>query len=252
MSSQIEPDNSSSNQYETPLCRDQKTPKKGEYKKILKTHYLFRYYGLCTKGVFHSGVEVFDKEYNFGGHDFDATGVFLMKPRTGPPNVTFKDSIFMGYTSMTKEDVKNAINELSKEWSGNSYNLNCNHFSSELCKILVGKPAPNWINRAAKLGTLFPCRLNINKYICVVPRFIFFFILDFLMESSINKFNKYMVKTPGIWNNTWLMNTLDKHFNKQTRVVPNDWIEAPEGVDSENGLIIATDPVKNEESIQES
>ncbi|CAG8752240.1 10666_t:CDS:2, partial [Dentiscutata heterogama] len=87
--------------------------------------------------------------YNFGGHDFDSTGVFIMKPKTGPPNVTFKDSVFMGYTSLSKEEVKNAIEELSREWSGNSYNF-------ELCNKLVGKPAPNWINRAAKLGTLFP------------------------------------------------------------------------------------------------
>ncbi|RIB04454.1 PPPDE putative peptidase domain-containing protein [Gigaspora rosea] len=142
-------------------------------------------------GVFHSGVEVYDKEYNFGGHDFDSTGVFVMRPRIGPPNVTFKESVFMGHTSLSKEEVKNVIEELSREWSGNSYNLltrNCNHFTSDLCNILVGKPAPNWINRAAKLGTLFPC------------------------------------------------------------VVPNDWIEAPEGTDGANGLIITNNTVINEES----
>ncbi|CAG8577179.1 2913_t:CDS:10, partial [Paraglomus occultum] len=111
-------------------------------------------------GVFHTGVEVLGVEYNFGGHDYDASGVFRMKPRLGPPNVTYKESIFMGYTKLNKEDVVKRMDELSKEWKGNSYNLllrNCNHFTSEACRILVGKRAPGWINRAAKLGTLFPC-----------------------------------------------------------------------------------------------
>ncbi|KAF0484863.1 DUF862-domain-containing protein [Gigaspora margarita] len=189
MNSQVEPDNSSSNQYEVPLFRDQKTPvyinvydmlPKG---KIADIGYMF---GI---GVFHSGVEVYDKEYNFGGHDFDSTGVFIMRPRIGPPNLTFKESVFMGHTSLSKEEVKNVIEELSKEWSGNSYNLltrNCNHFTSDLCNILVGKPAPNWINRAAKLGTLFPCRFVYNKYICVVPQFTFILTLTFSMEPLIN------------------------------------------------------------------
>ena len=34
---------------------------------------------------------------------------------------------------------------------------NCNHFTDELCKRLTGKTPPGWINRAAKLGTMFPC-----------------------------------------------------------------------------------------------
>ncbi|CAG8544344.1 11313_t:CDS:2 [Paraglomus brasilianum] len=104
-------------------------------------------------GVFHTGVEVLGVEYNFGGHDYDASGVFRMKPRLGPPNVTYKESIFMGYTKFNKEDIVRMMDELSKEWKGNSYNL----LLSEACRILVGKRAPSWINRAAKLGTLFPC-----------------------------------------------------------------------------------------------
>ncbi|RHZ78609.1 hypothetical protein Glove_158g110 [Diversispora epigaea] len=126
-------------------------------------------------GVFHSGVEVLNKEYNFGGHEYDSTGVFYMNPKLGPPNVRFKESFLIGYTSMDKEEIKNVIDELSMEWRGNSYNLlsrNCNHFSSELCSRLVGKPAPNWINRAARLGTFFPCILEsswIMNSMVVVP-----------------------------------------------------------------------------------
>ncbi|KAG9299576.1 hypothetical protein G9A89_020747 [Geosiphon pyriformis] len=111
-------------------------------------------------GVFHSGVEILGREYNFGGHDYDYTGVFIMKPKTGPPNVTFKETITMGFAELDKDQIKDIIQELSEEYRGNTYNLltrNCNHFSNELCRRLIGKSTPSWINRAAKLGTFFPC-----------------------------------------------------------------------------------------------
>ncbi|CAG8459116.1 7342_t:CDS:10 [Ambispora gerdemannii] len=113
-----------------------------------------------NSGVFHSGVEVLGREYNFGGHVYDYTGVFVTKPKTGFPNVTFKESIKMGHTELDKEEIIRTVNELSQEYRGNTYNLltrNCNHFSGELCKKLLGKSTPGWINRAAKLGTFFPC-----------------------------------------------------------------------------------------------
>ncbi|CAG8520637.1 22125_t:CDS:2 [Cetraspora pellucida] len=150
-------------------------------------------------GVFHSGVEIYDKEYNFGGHDFETT-----------------DSVLMGHTSLSREEVKNVIDGLSKEWSGNSYNLltrNCNHFTSELCNILVGKPAPNWINRAAKLGTLFPCRFCI-----FTPQFTFILTHNFPMEPLLNEYDQ----------------TTSSQKSENKCVVPNDWIEAP---DAESGKV---------------
>ncbi|CAJ0840490.1 9980_t:CDS:2, partial [Entrophospora sp. SA101] len=85
-------------------------------------------------------------KYNFGGSDGDSTGVFELPPRMGPPNVTYKDSILIGYTKYDKEEIKNIIQELSKEWKGNTYRLltrNCNHFTNELCLRLVGKATPS-------------------------------------------------------------------------------------------------------------
>ncbi|KAI7897187.1 PPPDE putative peptidase domain-containing protein [Mucor mucedo] len=66
----------------------------------------------------------------------------------------------MGYTELTQKQVDKVLQDISKEYVGTSYNLltrNCNHFSEELCKSLTGKTAPGWVNRAAKLGTMFPC-----------------------------------------------------------------------------------------------
>ncbi|CAG8588203.1 2522_t:CDS:2 [Acaulospora colombiana] len=56
----------------------------------------------------------------------------------------------MGYTSNDKEEIKNIIDELSNEWSGNSYNL----LTSELCRRLVGKPAPSKMRSTSHFLTL--------------------------------------------------------------------------------------------------
>ncbi|PLW22069.1 hypothetical protein PCASD_18080 [Puccinia coronata f. sp. avenae] len=48
----------------------------------------------------------------------------------------------------------------SPDWHGTAYDLlkkNCNSFSDHLCMLLTGKHAPNWINRAAAVGSTLPC-----------------------------------------------------------------------------------------------
>ncbi|KAI8368368.1 PPPDE putative peptidase domain-containing protein [Choanephora cucurbitarum] len=66
----------------------------------------------------------------------------------------------MGYTNLSQKEIDQVLQDISKEYVGTSYKLltrNCNHFSEDLCKRLTGRTAPGWINRAAKLGTMFPC-----------------------------------------------------------------------------------------------
>ncbi|KAI8078952.1 PPPDE putative peptidase domain-containing protein [Gilbertella persicaria] len=112
-------------------------------------------------GIYHSGIEIGEHEYCFGGHDYEhVTGVFMVKPKVGPQGLLFKQSIHMGYTNLTQREIEQVLQDISKEYMGTSYKLltrNCNHFSEDLCKRLTGKAAPGWINRAAKLGTMFPC-----------------------------------------------------------------------------------------------
>ncbi|KAI9308356.1 PPPDE putative peptidase domain-containing protein, partial [Cunninghamella echinulata] len=107
------------------------------------------------------GVEICGKEYCFGGHEYkNITGVFAVEAKSGPPGLIFKQSISVGYTQLTNDQIHKVIQDISKEYVGPSYNLltrNCNHFTDDLCVLLTGKHAPSWINRAAKLGTMFPC-----------------------------------------------------------------------------------------------
>ncbi|KAI8371777.1 PPPDE putative peptidase domain-containing protein [Radiomyces spectabilis] len=120
----------------------------------------FGYYALGM-GIFHSGLEVYGKEYCFGGHEYqDTTGVFVMDPKMVPPELTFKQSIHMGYTDLSEDELAQEVAIISQEFGGTSYNLltrNCNHFTEEFCRRLTGKQIPAWINRAARLGALVPC-----------------------------------------------------------------------------------------------
>lgn len=45
-------------------------------------------------GVFHSGVQIGNTEYTFGGHEGDFTGVMEVSPKDNHPG--FRESILMG------------------------------------------------------------------------------------------------------------------------------------------------------------
>jgi hypothetical protein len=112
-------------------------------------------------GLLHSGVVVGDREYAFGGHHRPGvTGVYWTSPHLEPPGGTFRAAVLRGHTSRTEKETESIIKDVSDRFLGTSYNLltfNCNHFTSALCKALLGRSAPAWLNRAARAGRAFPC-----------------------------------------------------------------------------------------------
>jgi len=104
----------------------------------------------CGVGVFHAGVEVYGVEYAYGGHDADVSGIFATEPRDAPGQAVYRESVDMGCTDLTPEEVHQLVLALGRDWyKGNRYHLlqrNCNHFASDLCKHLVGAPAPSWVS----------------------------------------------------------------------------------------------------------
>ncbi|CAD7704471.1 unnamed protein product [Ostreobium quekettii] len=113
-------------------------------------------------GVFHTGVEVYGVEYAYGGHDYDASGIFATEPRKPPGPVEFRESIPMGDTGMEPDEVRRLVSSMGQRYRGNHYHLlqmNCNHFASDLCKELVGRRAPSWVNRLAGLAVVCHCLL---------------------------------------------------------------------------------------------
>ncbi|GIL72375.1 hypothetical protein Vretimale_4154 [Volvox reticuliferus] len=114
----------------------------------------------CGVGIFHSGVEVYGVEYAYGGHDYDYSGVFATNPRDAPGQVVFRESIPMGETDLTQQEIHHLVQRMGNDYKGNNYHLlqrNCNHFASDLCRQLVGKEAPNWINRLAGIAVMLHC-----------------------------------------------------------------------------------------------
>jgi len=113
-------------------------------------------------GIFHSGVEINGKEYWFFGHQFEFTGIIVLNPGIRSlGSMTKRESIFMGISKLSSEEIQTVINDFSYKYKGNTYhplNRNCNHFSNDFCQTLVGKRIPSFINRIAYIGTwIFYC-----------------------------------------------------------------------------------------------
>ncbi|KAI8378903.1 PPPDE putative peptidase domain-containing protein [Blakeslea trispora] len=129
---------------------------------MIQSNYItqFGYYALGV-GIFHSGVEIEGKEYCFGGHEVpNVTGVFVVEPKIGIPELTLKQTFDMGTTNLTAQEIEELLVRISDEYVGTSYNLlsrNCNHFTEDFVARLTHRSLPSWINRAARLGTMFPC-----------------------------------------------------------------------------------------------
>ncbi|CAK9142817.1 unnamed protein product [Ilex paraguariensis] len=112
-------------------------------------------------GIFHSGVEVHGVEYAFGAHDYPSSGVFEVEPRQCP-GFKFRKSIFIGTTCLDPVQVREFMECQAASYNGDTYHLiikNCNHFCKDICYKLTGKPIPKWVNRLAKLGSIFNCLL---------------------------------------------------------------------------------------------
>jgi len=152
-------------------------------------------------GVYHSGVHVHEKEWSFGGHEFNTSGCFYCEPKAVPPPAKFRVSQCVGFTRKNAREVERVVRELgAEEFLGNRYHLllrNCNHFVERLIEELVEESleenrginfsgslsnllyggggrsgdeksattrCPSWINRLARIALLT------NRFApCVLP-----------------------------------------------------------------------------------
>jgi hypothetical protein len=107
-------------------------------------------------GFYHSGLEIHGKEYTFS-----QSGVFSHTPRQAP-GVKFRESVVVGTVRMSSSEIDAVVNDMRQDYPGNRYNLlgcNCNSFANELCRSLINKSCPGYVNRLARLGNCFRCCL---------------------------------------------------------------------------------------------
>jgi len=105
-------------------------------------------------GAFHCGVEVYGKEWSFRGRSSPGgSGVFWIHPKSA--SKSYRESVQMGKTSMSEEDVQRLLRMLMKQWPSNNYDIlkrNCCHFSDQFCQRLGVGNIPTWITNLANTG----------------------------------------------------------------------------------------------------
>lgn len=88
-------------------------------------------------------MQVYNKEWSFGYCEV-GSGVFHCQPKRNPM-YTYRESIPLGRTSLTRVRVEAVVEELSQDWLGESYDLlarNCNHFCDAFCVRLGVERVP--------------------------------------------------------------------------------------------------------------
>jgi hypothetical protein len=110
---------------------------------------------MTQSGLYHTGVEVYGREWWFGA-TFDewTTGITWNPPKMNRDH-TYKETLLLGYTSLSPMQVWQAIEDMKWEWRGCSYHLlsrNCHHFTDAFCQKLGVNRPPYWINHLGNMG----------------------------------------------------------------------------------------------------
>ena len=137
-------------------------------------------------GMYHTGVEVWGREYWYGYSETEGYGVSSCVPRANPDHRYYK-TIECGISSICPSEARSRrlrllltvlciyrtkllhfgsfdclchlvqlaqlVRQLELSWSGPDYDVlsrNCCHFTQELCTRLGVGPAPEWLNLLAE------------------------------------------------------------------------------------------------------
>jgi len=100
-------------------------------------------------GMFHTGVEVFGTEWFFGvTFDDEDPGVAHCRPKQNPDH-TYRESVSMGCTDSSEDEVYEILSKLRQKWLGSTYSVfsrNCHNFTDFFCCLLGVGHGPNWLN----------------------------------------------------------------------------------------------------------
>lgn len=97
--------------------------------------------GKQIEGVWHTGVSVFDIEYYYGG------GIVAAPSGKAITHMTFK-TIHLGTTGKSKAELESFLRTIAHKYTQATYQLlrhNCNNFSDEISRFLLGSGIPKFI-----------------------------------------------------------------------------------------------------------
>jgi len=130
--------------------------------KRINSVFAHKYAPVKLGGIFHAAVEVNGLEWCFGASDDETVpGVSCMLPRNDPSH-HYRQTIRLGTTRCTAEDIADIISDLVEEYPGDDYDLlrrNCCHFADDFCRRLHVGRIPLWVHRLARLGARVDCAL---------------------------------------------------------------------------------------------
>jgi len=99
-------------------------------------------------GMFHTGVEVYGREWYFGGGSGDSFhGVYCMDEPRRHPLHRYRRTVSMGRTSLSAADVEELLPLLRMKWPAWSYNVfkrNCHTFTNFFCMVLGFSEGPRF------------------------------------------------------------------------------------------------------------
>ncbi|GFH27433.1 predicted protein, partial [Haematococcus lacustris] len=108
---------------------------------VVKINNLGRDLGLG--GVFHGAVQIDQFEWSFGFCE-QGTGVYVVEARKNPI-YHYRESVDLGYSPLSKQQIKQLLRQMKQQWPGASYELlsrNCCHFCEALAEGLGVRPLP--------------------------------------------------------------------------------------------------------------
>lgn len=114
-------------------------------------------------GLFHAGVEIYGREFSFGGsRQQNVCGIFPCKPR-GCVLHTYRESIYLGDCHLGRSHVSSILKQMRAEWPSLHYSMlrkNCCHFCNEFAIELGVGVIPSWTFRLANVGAALHDAIN--------------------------------------------------------------------------------------------
>lgn len=100
--------------------------------------------GRTIEAIYHTGVFVYGYEYFYGG------GIVCVRPEEIIRLYGLKPirTLALGITKKTQTELNSHLESISKEFNSDNYDLlnnNCNHFSDNIVRFLLGEGIPSYI-----------------------------------------------------------------------------------------------------------